>query len=259
MTYDGFGRQQRWVFPSKTTPGVADPADYEQYLYDVDGNRTKLRKRDGSELTFQYDALNWVRAKIVPERAGLTAAQTRDVYYEYDLRGLQTAASFGGPGNDFVRTWYDGLGRPATILSYMFGQARYLNHQYDMDGNLEHLTHTNDAYAWSGASSGSLPRLRHRRPRRASSPEIAHLSLALRPRCGPRRRLVVVGATAESRLGRELRICATSVSPLRRPFCSAPPRRRPSPKPATPAIRPPPPASRATAISGSTSPPWTGR
>lgn len=28
-----------------------------------------------------------------PERAGLTSAQTRDVYYLYDLRGLQTKAS----------------------------------------------------------------------------------------------------------------------------------------------------------------------
>jgi YD repeat-containing protein len=24
MRYDGFGRQQSWIFPSKTTPGVAD-------------------------------------------------------------------------------------------------------------------------------------------------------------------------------------------------------------------------------------------
>jgi RHS repeat-associated protein len=80
----------------------------------------------------------------VPERADLTAAQTRDVYYEYDLRGLQTAASFGAPGNDFVRSWYDGFGRPATVLSYMSGQPRYINHQYDRDGNREHLTFTND-------------------------------------------------------------------------------------------------------------------
>ena len=43
---------QRWIFPSKTTPGVADQADYEQYLYDSDGNRTSLRKRDGSVLAF---------------------------------------------------------------------------------------------------------------------------------------------------------------------------------------------------------------
>jgi YD repeat-containing protein len=30
MTYDGFDRQSRWIFPSKATPGVADQGDYEQ-------------------------------------------------------------------------------------------------------------------------------------------------------------------------------------------------------------------------------------
>ena len=53
---------------------------------------------DGSVLTFQYDALKRMTAKIVPERSGLTAAQTRDVYYEYDLRGLQTKARFDSLG-----------------------------------------------------------------------------------------------------------------------------------------------------------------
>ena len=63
--------------------------------------------RDGSVLTFQYDALNRMIAKFVPERAGLTAAQTRDIYYDYDLRGLQTRARFdslAGPG--VARGWW---------------------------------------------------------------------------------------------------------------------------------------------------------
>ena len=41
MTYDGFGRQPRWIFPSKTTPGVADQNDYEEYGYDPNGNRAR--------------------------------------------------------------------------------------------------------------------------------------------------------------------------------------------------------------------------
>ena len=144
MTYDRHGRQSRWIFPSKTTPGVADPGDQEYYLYDPNGNRTKLGKRDQSVLAYQYDALNRMTAKLVPERAGLTAAQTRDVYYEYDLRGLQTAVSFDGGAGDMVRTWYDGFGRPVTVLTQMSGQPRYLNHQYDRDGRREHLTFAND-------------------------------------------------------------------------------------------------------------------
>jgi hypothetical protein len=43
-------------------------------------------------LTYQYDALNRVIRKTVPERSGLTAAQTRDDYYDYDAMGLQTKA-----------------------------------------------------------------------------------------------------------------------------------------------------------------------
>jgi hypothetical protein len=31
MTYDGLDRHKRWMFPSKTSPGVADQSDYEEY------------------------------------------------------------------------------------------------------------------------------------------------------------------------------------------------------------------------------------
>ena len=141
MTYDPFDRQARWIFPSKTTPGVADQSDYEQYQYDAAGNRTKLRKRDGSELGFQYDGLNRMTVKVVPERAGLTPAQTRDVYYEYDLRGLQTAAWFEGAANDVVRTTYDGFGRPVTLFSQMSGHPRTIGHQYDRDGARTKVVH----------------------------------------------------------------------------------------------------------------------
>lgn len=48
MTWDGHNRQTRWTFPSKTTIGSVDASDYEEYDYDANGNRTSLRKRDGS-------------------------------------------------------------------------------------------------------------------------------------------------------------------------------------------------------------------
>ncbi|MEO7178778.1 MAG: hypothetical protein ABIW83_08030, partial [Allosphingosinicella sp.] len=141
MVYDGFDRQQRWVFPSKTSTGVADQGDYEQYLYDGDGNRTSLRKRDGSVLTFQYDALNRIAAKIVPERAGLSSAQTRDVYYDYDLRGLQTKARFDGLAGEGVTTVYDGFGRVTSSTLAMAGTSRAIGHLYDADGNRTRITH----------------------------------------------------------------------------------------------------------------------
>ena len=130
MEYDGHGRQSRWIFPSKTVPGLADTADFEYYLYDAQGNRIALKKRDGSILDYRYDALNRMKAKLVPERPGLPSAHTRDVYYLYDNRGLQTAARFDLPDGEGVSTWYDGFGRPVTTLHLMSGQVRYLGYSY---------------------------------------------------------------------------------------------------------------------------------
>jgi RHS repeat-associated protein len=141
MAYDAFDRQQRWTFPSRTTPGAADPSDYEQYGYDADGNRTSLRKRDGSVLTFQYDALDRMIVKVVPERPGLAAAQTRDVYYEYDNRGLQTRARFDSPAGEGVTTGYDGFGRVISSTLAMAGTSRTIGHLWDGDGNRIRITH----------------------------------------------------------------------------------------------------------------------
>ena len=117
LRYDAYGRQDRWTFPSTARPsayndanpeaalasaGSVNAADYEEYGYDPSGNRTSLRKRDGTILNYQFDALNRMTRKIVPERPAphpypLTTAQTRDVFYGYDLRGLQLFARFDSP------------------------------------------------------------------------------------------------------------------------------------------------------------------
>jgi RHS repeat-associated protein len=135
MTYDGHDRQVKWNFPSPTTPGVVSTTDYEQYGYDANGNRTSLRKRDGSVITYQYDALNRNTIKIVPERAGLAATHTRDVYYGYDLRGLQAYARFDHATGDGVATTYDGFGRPSFSTLTMDGTARTLSFTHDQNGS----------------------------------------------------------------------------------------------------------------------------
>lgn len=153
MSYDGYDRLAQWNLPSPTTPGVASTADYESYGYDLNDNRTSLRKRDGSVLSFQYDALNRVTAKIVPERGGLSPTHTRDVYYGYDLRGLQTYARFDGPGGEGVANGWDGFGRQLWSYMAMDGQARPLNFGYDANGNrtvmvypdnISHITYAYD-------------------------------------------------------------------------------------------------------------------
>lgn len=142
MTYDGHDRQSHWTFPSRTVAGQTNAADFEQYGYDANGNRTSLTKRDGSTLTYQYDALNRMTAKIVPARTGLTAAQTRDVYYDYDLRGLQTKALFDGSAGEGISNAYDGFGRLESSTTTMGGVSRTLSYLNDANGNRTRITHS---------------------------------------------------------------------------------------------------------------------
>ena len=155
LIYDGFDRQTHWKFPSQTalsaaavvsfnatTPagalglaGSVNAVDYEQYGYDANGNRVSLRKRDGSVIAYQYDALNRLTLKTVPERAGLDPTHTRDLYYSYDLRGLQTGALFGGPTGEGITTGYDGLGLIKNSKITMDGFFNKLRYCYDANGN----------------------------------------------------------------------------------------------------------------------------
>jgi RHS repeat-associated protein len=175
LTYDGHGRQSCWMFPataraqnyddtSQTTAlasagglggviedGVCISGDYEAYAYDANGNRTALRKRDNAPHTYgviayEYDALNRMTRKVVPERVAphpypLTAAQTRDVYYGYDLRNLQLFARFDSATGEGVANQYDGFGRLLSSSTNMGGTARTLTYAYDADGNRTRITH----------------------------------------------------------------------------------------------------------------------
>lgn len=140
MSYDGHDRQNRWTFPSKVSPGLVDPNDFEAYTYDRNGNRMSFRKRDGSTLTYQYDALNRITVKVVPERAGLDPTHTRDVYYGYDNRGLQLYARFDGTQGEGVATRYDGLGRTVSTWTVQAGLNKTLTYTYDGAGNRTRLT-----------------------------------------------------------------------------------------------------------------------
>lgn len=146
MTYDGHDRQTRWTFPSKTAIGSVDASDYEQYGYDLVGNRTSLRKRDGSTLTYQYDALNRMTVKFVPERAGLSSTHTRDVYYGYDVRGLQTFARFDSTTGEGIANSYDGFGRPTSSTQVIDGASRTLSYLWNANSNRTRVTHPDGNY-----------------------------------------------------------------------------------------------------------------
>jgi RHS repeat-associated protein len=174
--HDGHGRLASWLFPSTTRPsnyndatqisalataGAANTADHEDYGYDGQGNRTSLRKRDGSMLSYSYDALNRMTVKVVPERSGLDPTHTRDVHYGYDLRGLQTSARFDSATGEGVTSDYDGFGRLSEQRINLGGATRTLSHQYDRDGNRTRIRHPDGAaFGWSYDGRDQLAELR---------------------------------------------------------------------------------------------------
>ncbi len=161
-SYDGFDRQVAWLFPSKTVSGTTAPCtigtiseasgitgpaetsstgdDCEKYAYDRGGNRAKLMKRDGQVIRYSYDVLNRRAVKDIP---GGTAI---DVYYGYDLRGLQLYARFGSNTGQGVTNGYDNAGRLISSLTDQGGTARTLSYQYNADGKRTRVTHPDGNY-----------------------------------------------------------------------------------------------------------------
>jgi RHS repeat-associated protein len=161
MRYDGHDRQTRWVLPSTTGPsgfngatpsgalitaGALNEGDYEAYTYDSNGNRLSLRKRDGSTLSYQYDNLNRMTRKLVPSVSGLSSVHSRDVFYDYDLRGLQTKARFDSLAGSGVTYTYDGLGRLTAEAQNTDGITRTVTSEYDANGNRTRVTYPDGNY-----------------------------------------------------------------------------------------------------------------
>ncbi|MEG3088531.1 RHS repeat domain-containing protein [Sphingomonas sp. PB4P5] len=140
MTYDGFDRQDRWSFPSKTSVGQTSTTDYEAYTYDANGNRRTLRKRDGQVIDFTYDALNRVTLKDIPGGGG------GDAYYGYDLRGLNTYARLSSATGQGITNVYDGFGRLTSSTTNQGGTSRAIAYQYDADGGRTRVTHPDGTY-----------------------------------------------------------------------------------------------------------------
>jgi len=149
LRYDGHGRQTRWVFPHPTSPlptqtGAVNEGDFEAYTYDAAGNRTSLRKRDGTTITYQYDNLNRIRLKTVPQSASGAAGYS--VHYAYDLRNLQTEARFGSASGPGVSNSYNALGQHSSSTTNMGGFSRTLSHLYDAAGRRIRITHPEAGY-----------------------------------------------------------------------------------------------------------------
>lgn len=153
--YDGFDRLSQWTFPSTVRPTAYNPAsqvtalatagalntnDFEQYTYDASNNRASLRKRDTRTIGYSYDALNRMTVKDLPTGD--------DVYYGYDLRGLQLYARFGSAAISAagLTSTYDALGRMASSSNNVNGAARLLSYEYDLAGNRTKLKYPDEQY-----------------------------------------------------------------------------------------------------------------
>jgi|GEM_PF-1304746 len=150
LRYDGYDRQNRWVFPSKTTAGAINEADYEAYTFDKNGNRKTLRKRDGTTITYYYDALGQLTRKDLPSRAGLDPLDARDVYYTYDLRGLQLSARFGSTTGVGIINTYDKFGQLTSTATSLITGSPDLDYTYDLVGNRTQITHPDNQSFTSG-------------------------------------------------------------------------------------------------------------
>jgi len=149
LTYDAHGRLEYWYFPVKSSVGseTHSTSDYEKYTYDNNGNMTSLRKRSGNVITYGYDALNQQTSKTF-------TTSTKDVYYQYDNRGLQRSATFDAnrdgditDGVDKgVSNTYDGFGNVVTSVDNMSGYNRVLGYQYDKNNNRQRITYPDGKY-----------------------------------------------------------------------------------------------------------------
>jgi RHS repeat-associated protein len=97
-------------------------------------------------ITYTYDALNRMTSKIIPDGSGLPASATRDVYYGYDLRGLQLYARFDSPTGEGITNTRDGLGRMTASNLNMSGVQATFSHQYDLNGARTLLTYPDGHY-----------------------------------------------------------------------------------------------------------------
>jgi RHS repeat-associated protein len=149
MRYDQYNRIDRVSYPTKSNgSGQADYSDYEEYTFDANGNRRSLRKRDGKIINYIHDALNQVIKKNWPNTT------TKDVYYDYDLRGLELHARYRNDTTGLgVTRVFDGFGRLSSESNNSSGISFTISHKYDANSNRTEIKHPDGKtfqYAYDG-------------------------------------------------------------------------------------------------------------
>lgn len=126
--YDGFDRLSRRRYPVATGSG-SSTTDYEEYTYDAASNVATERRRDGTVITYGYDALNRLIFSSLPATT-----------FAYDNLGRMLSATAAGS----TLSWtHDALNRPVTKTD-AFGSWSY---QYDLAGQRTRITWPDAYYA----------------------------------------------------------------------------------------------------------------
>jgi RHS repeat-associated protein len=131
--YDGFDRLVKTRFSvAAVGANTSSSTDYEQVGYDADSNVTSRRLRNGSTISYVYDALSRLKSKDLP-------GGELDVVYSYDLLGRLVGASTSQQSLTFS---YDPLGRNLA----QGGPLGSVSSQYDPAGRRTRLTWADGFY-----------------------------------------------------------------------------------------------------------------
>jgi len=141
---DGFDRASKVEFPMPSTPGTSNPADYEGYSWDADGNLLVKTLRQGGAIDYAYDALGRLVTFNFP-------GFNYGVSYCYDLLNrplsaqLTTTQACPAPATGSVLYAWDALSR----LTSETTAGRMLTYAYDAAGDRTKIT-------WPDASPNTL-------------------------------------------------------------------------------------------------------
>lgn len=146
MEYDPFERLKKIYYPSTSAPSGYYPStpenaeatsgswntnDFEEFDYDLNGNRTYLRRRNGYVINYIYDNLNQLSIEDLPSSPGNSDGVTRDIYNSYRYDGLLLRKSFAGFNGAGVTYTYNGIGQMTSAIDF-FG--RQLTYSYSVAG-----------------------------------------------------------------------------------------------------------------------------
>ncbi len=155
--YDGHDRLVRTRYPDPVTTGVSSATDVEIVGYDANGNVTSFTTRRAETLTMNYDNLNRLLNKAVPNRPDLAGTHTRNAFFGHDLFGNLTYARFDNNMGEGITNVYDALGRQTSSETNMDGAVRTLSYQHDLAGNLTRLTYPDTHYVtYRRSAAGAL-------------------------------------------------------------------------------------------------------